>query len=230
MLVRYAEGQQRSGSLGATTASHNRNGQYLRPRSIPVNPNTDRQVDARNEFRAASIRWALELTQLQRDGWNVYAGNVGWLNGLGDPINLTGQNMYIRTNTSRKQVGLAVIDEAPGEFDLAPAELSLAVAASEASQDLDVSFDVGAQWVDEDDAYQAVYVGRPQNASRKFFGGPWKFAGVILGDGITAPTSPATIASPWPVIEGQRIWCQTRVGLADGRLSEHARANFLAGA
>ena len=56
-LIRYAEGQQRSGSIGASVYSHNRYGAYIRARSVPVNPNTDRQVAIRNAIRALTIAW-----------------------------------------------------------------------------------------------------------------------------------------------------------------------------
>lgn len=75
-LIRFAEGQQRSGSIGATVHSHNRFGQYIRARSVPVNPNTARQVIARNAARSIMIAWQNTLTQDQRDAWNVYAANL----------------------------------------------------------------------------------------------------------------------------------------------------------
>lgn len=226
MKIIYAEGQQRSGSLGATTASFNRFGAYLRPRTTPVNPNTARQSDVRNEFKALSIAWDQTLTQAQRDQWDVYASNVAWVDRMGLPVTLTGMNHFVRSGTSRKQVGLLALAAAPAVFDLAPAELSPSGNASEASQNITYNFDDTAEWLDLDDAYQAVYIGIPQNGSRKFFNGPWRFADVILGDSAVPPTTPATIASPYPIQEGQRVWLQTRIGLDDGRLSTFARTDF----
>ena len=49
------EGQQRSGSIGGATWSHNSSGAYIRARSIPVNPNTDRQNAVRVAVRNLAI-------------------------------------------------------------------------------------------------------------------------------------------------------------------------------
>jgi hypothetical protein len=229
-LIVLPEGQQRSGKQGGVVFSHNAGGPYVRNRAIPVNPQTDRQVAVRNATRALSIAWGLALTANQRAAWDVYAAAIPWFNRLGQAITLKGLNMYVRSNVARLVDKLTRIDDAPTDFFLAPAELQLAVTATEAAQTLDVGFDDTAGWANEDDAFQWVYVGRPQNASRNFFKGPFRLAGTIAGDSITPPTSPDTIASPWPIAEGQRIWVYTRIGLADGRLSDVAQVNFLCAA
>ncbi len=228
-LIRFAEGQQRSGSIGATVYSHNRSGAYIRARSIPVNPNTARQVAVRNIVRSLSIAWQTVLTQAERDAWNVYAANVDWTNHLGDSIILTGLNHYIRCNTPRLQIGATRIDAAPVIFTLATAELALAVTASALTQDLTVGYDDTAAWANEDGGFQAVYSGLPQNDGIAFFKAPFRLAGSITG-GVIPPVSPEVMASPFPFAEGNRIWVRTRVMRADGRLSEFAEVNFLGGA
>lgn len=229
-LIRFAEGQQRSGSIGATVYSRNRSGAYVRARSVPVNPNTQRQVDARNRVQNLTIDFQTVLTQAQRDAWKVYADVLVWQNALGDQINLTALNHFLRSNAARLQAGLTQVDDAPTIFLLAQAEEALAVAGSEASQELSVTFDDAADWCSEDGAFQNVFMGLPQIASHEFFGGPYRFAGVILGDSASPPTSPATITAPFPIAEGQKVWVRTRIGLADGRLSELALTNFLCAA
>lgn len=224
------EGKQISGSTGGTTHSHNRFGPYERSRSIPVNPNTDRQVTVRNIVRALSIAWQNTLTEGQRGGWEGYAQMIAWTGVLGTTAYLTGLNMYSRSNVARLMNGLTRIDDAPVIFNLAPAELALAVTASEATQQLSVGFDDTEGWCSEDGAMQVVYMGNPVNPSVKFFGGPFRLAGVILGDSVTPASSPALIAVPFPFSDGHRIWVRTRIGLADGRLSEFAQVNFLGAA
>lgn len=229
-LIRFGEGQQRSGSLGASVYSHNRYGAYIRARSVPVNPSSDRQVAVRGYLQAISIAWNNTLTQVQRDAWEVYAAGVTWRNRLGDMVHLTGLAHYIRSNSPRLLCGLARIDVAPSVLTIAVAEQALVPSASEATQQLSIAYDDTADWCDEDGGFQIFYMGIPQNASRKFFGGPYRHLACVEGDAITPPTSPeATIDTPdWPFAEGQRIWVQSRIGRADGRLSEFAQANFLA--
>lgn len=229
-LVVLPEGQQRSGSIGGTVWSRNRYGAYIRNRSVPVNPNTDRQVAVRNIVRALTIAWQNVLTTAQRDAWDVYASNVTWLNKLGQSVNLTGLNHFIRSNTPRLQSGSDRVDDGPVIFNLATAELELAVTASEATQQASIAFDNAAAWANETGACQYVYGGLPQNGGIKFFGGPWRLIGLIEGDDITPPVSPAVEDYPFPFAEGQRLWVRSRVSRLDGRLSEFAQTNFLANA
>lgn len=231
-LVVLPEGQQRSGSIGGTVWSRNSAGAYIRNRSVPVNPNTDRQVGVRNFVKALTIAWANVLTQVQRDAWDVYAANVDWLNRLGQSINLTGLNHYVRSNVPRLQCELARVDAGPVIFNLAAAELALVASGGEAAQQIGVDFDDGAAWATETGGFQIVAMGLPQNASIKFFGGPWRVCDCFKGQDAPngEPSSPTLIDAPWPIAEGQRIWVRTRIGRADGRLSDFARTNFLCGA
>lgn len=227
-LIVLPGGQQISGSIGGTVYSHNSAGAYIRNRSVPVNPNTDRQVAVRNAVRAITIAWANALSQAQRDAWDVYAANVDWLNALGQVIHLTGLNHFIRSNTPRVQNGIARVDAAPVIFNLATAELALAATASEATQDLTINGDGAANWVGEADAWQFFSMGLPQNGSIKFFNGPWRQLTAVPGAG--PPPFPVVIAGAYPFAEGQRLWIRSRIARGDGRLSEFAQVNFLAAA
>lgn len=226
-LVVLPEGQQRSGKQGGMVWSHNAGGPYVRTRAIPTNPNTDRQVQARNATRALAIAWDQTLTAPQRSAWEQYGVNIPWTNRLGQTIFLKGINHYIRCNAPRIQFGMPRIDVAPIIFLLATSETELAATASEATQDLTIDGDANADWIADPGSCQYYYVGIPQNASRNFFGGPWRFAGVTV---IGPPPFPVTQASPWVFAEGQRMWLRSRVQRADGRLSEFAQINFLADA
>lgn len=233
-LLTLPEGQQRSGSVGGAVFSHNAAGPYIRARSIPVNPNTDRQVAVRNAVRTLSIRWELGLTQVERDAWDVYAANVAWVNRLGHVIHLTGLNHYVRSNTLRAVLALTIIDAAPVIFDIGTAEPALAVTASEAAQTYSLAFDDSLlqddPWVDVDGAFQFFSLGIPQNASRKFFNGPWRQAGVIPGSVGAPPVSPVISLPAFPFAEGQRLWVRSSISRPDGRLSQFAQVNFLAAA
>lgn len=225
-LIRFPEGQQRSGSTGGTVYSHNRYGAYIRARSVPVNPNTDRQVAVRNATRALSIAWQNTLSQAQRDAWITYAANVTWTNKFGETVYLTGLNHYIRCNTPRLQWAIPRIDVAPVIFNLATAELELSATASEATQDLTIDGAAAADWIGEADAWQFYAMGLPQNGSINFFGGPFRSLSAVPGAG--PPPFPHVIAAVFPIAEGQRIWLRSRIARGDGRLSEFAQINFLA--
>jgi hypothetical protein len=227
-LVVLPEGQQRSGKQGGIVWSHNLGGDYVRNRGTVTNPNTDRQVAVRNAVRSLSILWETVLTQAQRDAWDVYAANVSWVNRLGQTITLTGLNHYIRSNTIQVQQGFDRQDTAPVIFDIAAAELSLGCTASEATQQLTITFDDTKPWANEAGAFQYFFMGLPQNASRKFFGGPWRY--VVAVAGVSPAVSPKLATAPFPFAENQRLWLRSRILRADGRLSAFAQVNFLAGA
>ena len=226
-LIVLPEGTQISGSIGGTTYAHNRYGAYKRNRSVPVNPNTDRQVAARNALRALSIAWNQTLTPVQRAMWDLYGENVSWVNKLGQTVHLPGAVHYNRSNQPRVIGGDPIVNDGPGYFNLGAAEQALAVTASEGTQLLSIEFNNTYAWAHEDDSSQYVQMGIPKNASTVFFGGPWRYAGAIQGDSVTPPTSPQTIAVPFPIAEGQRLWVRTRISRADGRLSGFAQVNFL---
>lgn len=227
-LVVLPEGQQRSGKQGGMVWSHNAGGPYVRNRTIPTNPQTDRQVAVRNAVRSLTILWANALTQVQRDAWDLYADNVSWTNRLGQTIWLKGLNHYVRSNTQSIVRGIPRIDDAPVIFNLAAAEDALAATASEATQDLTIDGNPAGLWINEAGAWQFFYMGLPQNPSIKFFGGPYRFLTAVPGAG--PPPFPVVIAGAWPFAEGQRLWLRSRILRGDGRLSEFAQINFLAAA
>ena len=225
-LVTLPGGEQRSGKLGGIVFSHNKGGPYIRNRAIPTNPNTDRQVAVRVANGNLAIAWDVELSQAERDAWDVYAANVSWLNRLGQSITLTGLNHFIRSNVSRLISGIARVDAAPVIFDLAQSEGSLSATASEATQQLTVDGDAAGLWIGEALAWQFVYMGLPQNASRKFFKGPYRLISAIPGAG--PPPWPAVINAAYPFAAGQHLWIRTRIARGDGRLSQFAEFDFLA--
>lgn len=211
-----------SGSLGGITFSRNRGGPYIRSRVVPVNPNTPQQAAIRGFVSQLTSLWVNTLTQALRDTWNLYALNVLLPNPLGEPRNVGGLGMYIRSNVPRLQASLPRVDPAPIIFDLGdytvPALGSLTPADTSS-----VSFTNTDAWANEDAAGMILYGSRPQNASINFFKGPYRLFDVILGDAITPPTSPQVGTWPFIVGVGQRAFMRAQVTRADGRLSADFR-------
>lgn len=86
-----------SGKQGSTVASHNRFGPYFRNRTIPVNPNTTSQQNARNNLSVATKGWS-SMTDAQRASWNTAAQGVTLFDRLGRPYNPTGHQYYVSVN------------------------------------------------------------------------------------------------------------------------------------
>lgn len=224
MLFKGLLGTQYSGSVAGLTASHNAGGTYFRERATPTNPASAQQVAVRNAMNSLVARWVDTLTQTQRDAWQTYADNVTLINRIGDAINVPALSMYVRSNVARLQTGETLLDAAPTIFDLG-GFTDPSFALDEPNDEVDVTFDNTDDWANEDDSAMLVYASAPQNQSIEYFKGPYRFAGKIEGDAITAPTSPAAIGLPWPIATGQRVFLMTRVTRADGRYSTRFRGS-----
>lgn len=212
-----------SGSVGGITASHNRGGAYFRNRSIPVNPNTAFQQVVRGFMSALTSLWLNTLTQILRDTWDLYAENVLIPDALGEDRNVGGLGMYVRSNLPRLQGALPRVDTAPAIFNLGDYTAPTITSVTAATSVMLLAFTDTDAWANEDDAAMNVYTSRAQNPSVNFFKGPYRFAGQILGDGITPPTSPASITLAFPVVAAQKVFVRVNVTRSDGRLGSTFR-------
>jgi hypothetical protein len=213
-----------SGSLGGTTFSRNRGGPYMRTRAIPVNPATSYQQAARQYVADLTSKWLSVLTAVQRAAWDTYAANVELPGPLGNPRNVGGIAMYVRSNVPRLVAGMPRVDAAPTVFNLGDYTAPGPLSASEATQQISVAFDNTDDWAGEDDAALLCSAGPALNASINSTVGHTRFYNGIDGDSVTPPTSPVTEGAPFPFLEGQRIRLFFRVTRADGRLSSPFRA------
>lgn len=218
MLFKSATVTSASGSVGGITASHNKGGMYFRARTIPTNPNSPAQMAARLRLQQFSQRWVNDLSPEERDAWNAYAPQIEYVNALGDPIQVSGQNLYIASNTVLDQCGGTIVDAAPS-FTGQP---GLNVTVDEISAPTTISLDVGVTgnaWAAEDGAYLAVYSSRNISPGRSFFKGPYRFAGAIAGDSTTPATGAQSVISPFTLNADDKCFIRVRVVTADGRLS-----------
>lgn len=106
-LVKFPEGQQRSGKQGGIVWSRNRFGAYARNRAVPVNPDSARQRTVRNQFSQNAKSWS-ELTNDARLMWTNMAANLPRKNRLGDTIYLTGSQQYQSSNQYVSTFGLSI--------------------------------------------------------------------------------------------------------------------------
>lgn len=95
-----------SGSVGSTTHSHNRAGQYVRNRTMPTQPvGTGRRGVIKAAFAASSSAWS-SLSGTVQAAWNSYANMHPYTDSLGQSIKLTGHQMYVAINTQLINCGL----------------------------------------------------------------------------------------------------------------------------
>ena len=212
-----------SGSLASLTFAHNRGGQYIRQRAVPINSNTTFQQAVRNIITLLASRWVGTLTQAQRDAWDLYANSVKLPDTLGEPRNAGGLAMYCRSNVPRLQSASALtrIDTAPSVFDLGETTVPVLVTTTPPTT-LSFTFTNTDPWAGEAGGGLFIYVAGGQNASINYFKGPYRFAKVVLG-ATTPPTSPVAVVAPIPFATGQKLYWQARACRADGRLTSAIR-------
>lgn len=211
-----------SGSMGGMTFSRNAGGAYIRNRAVPVNPNSTFQQVLRGYVAQLTSLWSTTLTQAQRDGWEAYNVNVLLPNSLGDQRSIGALAHYVRSNVSRLQASEPRVDTAPVLFNLGD-YTQPTITSITAPTALSLAFDNTDDWANEDDAALLVYGARGYNATINYFKGPYRYAGSVQGDAVTAPTSPAAITMPFTLQAAQKSFIFGRVSRADGRLSSPFR-------
>lgn len=227
-LLKSQTFSQISGSVGGVTFAKSSQGMYMRSRQVPVNPASSRQNHVRDIMRNLVVRWNQTLTQAQRDGWALYARNVTRANRLGDSIKISGQNWYVGANAPRLQLAYQTdesaspVDDAPTQFDRGETG-HLVIDEITTSNGATVNVNDGPAWAADDNALFALYAGKPQNASRSYYRGPYRLAYAQTGDSDTQVLSvhadnPA-LSDAWQYVAGQKMFLRAVVMYPDGRTS-----------
>lgn len=194
---RWGAGGQIVGALGATVFQRGRYGGVARNRSVPVNPNTPRQVRARAAMSWCSDQW-LQMSDAQRQAWNDYAAILAWLNRFGDTVNLPGKQHFLRRATLQYSVqailGLPInIDlSAPSGPGIPPTPTAVIVADNSAGSIEIASMNITPAAGDTV-VFEWVYNVSPL---RNYYKGPFKFTSVSVG----VITFPLVLAATVPDI------------------------------
>lgn len=93
-----------SGKIGNQVYQNSRNGQVVRTRAIPTNPNSAQQQLSRQALATYAAGWDT-LTEAQRLAWIAAAADVQTKARLGMSGPLTGIQLYCKINASLAEVG-----------------------------------------------------------------------------------------------------------------------------
>jgi len=219
--VKYGAGIiQMSGSIAGVTHARNRFGNYIRPRTKPVNPRSNRQSTVRNIVKMLTAYWSTAaMSDTERGAWATYAAAIPFKNRLGENMYITGFNHFIRSNIARITAGSTLIESGPSTLSLPGGDDTIAVTGDSGGQLLTIAFDDTKDWCSETGAFMSINMGQPQLHTRNFFGGPFRNAGALVGNAGVPLTSPQTMAVPFSLVTGQKVWVNARIILADGRCS-----------
>lgn len=180
-------GSAMSGSFRGITASHNKGGLYLRGRTIPTNPNTARQQIIRSVVGGLMDSWNMVLSESQRQGWRDYAAAVPVTDTLGQTMNLSGVNWFVKVLSLANQMrasGLAALTNLPIETDPAPSLFNTGATVSEVTI-FEADFttppgqlNIQGNLVNENDAagQLAIFIGAPVTPGTRFYKGPYQLA------------------------------------------------------
>jgi hypothetical protein len=217
-----------SGSIAGVTYSHNRGGQYMRARAVPVNPNTLQQQVVRNIMAARSAAWGSVLTQSQRDSWEAYADQVLLPDALGEPRKATGLNHYIRCNVPRTQAGMtgSPLQTGPATFDLGSYTAPVLGVIDASDTTASIAYTATDPWAIAVGGAMLIYASAGQPPAIAYFKGPYRYAGKVLG-AVVPPTSPYACPLPFAVQTGQRVFVKISFIQVDGRLSSPFRTGGL---
>lgn len=229
MKFKSAMFTQVSGSIGGMCCAHNQGGMYARARSLPTNPNTAAQIEVRDNLAYLSVAWNFDLVQADRDAWAAYAAANPITDALGEPLTLSGQQMFIRLNAARLIVPtFAAIPTPPAMNGLAPFSVPTFTANAGAPGDLEVAYDNADAWATVVGGALICYTGVAQSPGRSYYRGPWRYAGAVLG-AVIPPTSPDNFAAgngqTWAA--GDTVAVKYRVVEASGRVSQFSYAKLV---
>lgn len=212
------------GSIGGVTFARNRGGQYARNRSVPLNPQTTRQVAVRQEFGNLSNIWSTALSPAQRTEWSTYAANVPLVNSLGESRNVSGINMFSRGNALLLDTGGALADDGPAEFTQGPS-FSPGLTIDATADTLDV-VDLGGYDPDTSGVIGLlIQQSLPQQPGVNFYKSP--FRKIFGGQIADLESLPEDVPLAYPVQPGQAVFIRTATVTTDGRVGVPVIQRFL---
>lgn len=208
------------GSIAGNTFARNRSGNYVRARTKPVNPSSERQNLVRSTMAFLTEHWSETVLPAEREAWDAYAAAVGMKNRLGETIKLSGFNHFIRSNANLCRRGETIVTAGPAINTLPDQDPTLEITTEVHEQRFNIQFDDGMAWANETGGWLWILQGRPQSPQRNFFGGPFKGMKDKAGVGNGGLASPEQSTNLWVVAEGQKVWYKIRLQRADGRITE----------
>lgn len=156
-----------SGSVGGTTYAKNRNGLYLREKTVPTQPRTTAQTNVRASFTGSAQSWR-GLSDAQRAAWTALGKQVTTTDALGQSSTLTGAQIHLGLNGVLATVGASPIADAPSQPETVAALPAITLEASRAG---------GASGALSVFVRSSVYAGKVQvyatpavSAGRTYFG------------------------------------------------------------
>jgi hypothetical protein len=228
IVLNPAGGSAASGSIGGVVHSHNRSGAYIRAKVIPTNPNTASQAAVRVRFGSLVAAWK-NATAEERSTWDAYAATIVRKNALGASFVPTGREMFIGDNSTRMQMGLAMILNnmaIGGDLLSVGQSYVMTNAGPTATTHLMVDMNTSHTWYMVGGAL-GYYLSTPRPSTVNFFKGPYSYAGKILGADTPPLAASNVITLPFALNVGERVFYKLIATSENGRCSASLEGSFL---
>jgi len=237
-------GSMYSGSMRGITASHNKGGLYFRGRTVPTNPNTARQQAMRSIVGGLMQSWSMQLSEAQRQGWRDYAAAVPVLDSLGQSMNLSGVNWFVKCNVSSAQItsqGVTPATNINNIFDV-PTIFNTGVAVQDVTvfegvfttPPGTVTLSGTLAGVADANGTALLYIGAPQTPGVRFYKGPYQLAATadiadtdfsfaFTARDLSDPTEWVSATVPVAAWDGLYVPLKLVIQYEDGRRSQDWR-------
>lgn len=215
------------GSIGGSTFSRSKAGNYIRSRKKPVNPRSNLQGERRAAASQLSREWGKTLTEAQRSAWRAYADDTNWTNKLGQTITIPGLAAFLRTGAMLLLAGEVYQPAAPTESGSAGA-VDFTFTATADDQKIVVT-EPGIPWdKDTNDDFVLFFQGLTGPAGRIATPRLFNFLGKLEGDSVTPPTFPHEFTSKFTFNEGNQVTIAVVHLDALGRVSARTHKRMVA--
>lgn len=144
------------GKVGGLVYNTWRGVRYVKIKTAPAQPRSQRQLDIR-AFAIGLARLWQTIGSTAQDAWRAYATTHTEINWTNSPVRLTGANWFLRCNTRLLDIPKPAITDPPALP--APQPIGLFVATGAAGQ-IDLTWTATADWGD----YVQVFLQGPHSA------------------------------------------------------------------
>jgi len=192
------------GSIGGTTYSRSKAGNYARSNKKPVNPRSSTQTARRAQAAYLSKYWSNTLTAQQRADWRAYAAGTTWTNKLGETIEIGGNAAFMQLNMLEMIWSTSVIAPAPLAMGHAGGVAFTFLAENDTSK-IQVAEPTGSFDKDTANHCLLLFQGLPSEAGRDATPKGFRYIGRIFGSLATPMTFPYELDSAYTMQAGQLI-------------------------
>jgi hypothetical protein len=209
-----------SGSVNWRTASRNRNGQYIRNRSIPVQPRSTAQLAIRGMLVLAAQSWK-SLSTADQMAWSTFGSLHPRTDALGQSNAPTGEQAFVGVCVTSQLLGDGLITGAP------PPEPVMS-AFVEGTLHSDASTFTITDYVCPTGGRVMVWASKPSSPGRHFFGQPT----YLQSSGIDDPNPidiSTQLAARWGTVPMHSVIQITQIPVVNGIMGAKATSQVIIG-